>query len=213
LKSLSGQTARKNFEIVVLVKEEHKQIATPCTKVAEDAGAIILYGERLEELRKRYAHKCKDDDWFIVTHIDSDDMYAMDAMKIVEEQKMSDGLVLVFVDGYMLDTQMGAMWECLCGSAPLSYFSIVYSGASLKTEDAFHSYRAKHGLDFFHYQALSCKNKIALPKWKFCSTMNGSNITSVPTNPRIISRLGKKVDPSVLDQFIGKEIVGGKSKR
>ena len=178
LKSLNQQTCRSGLDVVVLVQEKHREVAVPCTKAALDAGALVLYGERLEELRKHYAAKLKDNDWFIYSHLDSDDMYARDALERVRVQKMSPGLVILFLNGYMYNIAENIMWEYICNNAAPSFFSVVYSGACLKSAEAFNAYRKKHELNKFHYQFPQCKNKVVLPSWNFCMTMNGSNITT-----------------------------------
>lgn len=186
------------------------EMAQPVLGALADFGVRAVADERkdimqrwlepAEAIRDAFHDAC---DYVVVTRIDSDDLYARDALACVHAEPPSDGLVTGFLDGYIFDISGRRLAPYVGRDRPMPFYSMTYSREALTSADAWHSYRARWGHDVYHHQVNRCPNWRALPDGRFCMTSNGTN-----TNTTWDSASGRReeiVDPGerarVLAQF------------
>jgi hypothetical protein len=183
LPSLRAQTFTE-FEVWALFRPEELEspMARPVLAALDEFGVRAVADERVEitqrtlepaePICRAFRDRC---DHLVLTRIDSDDLYARDALACVRAVEPSPGLVAGFLDGYIFEIATRRL-ACYVGrERPMPFYSMVYTAEALASPEAWRAYRVRWGHDVYHHQVKSCPNWRALPDGRFCITSNGTN--------------------------------------
>jgi len=213
MRSLNEQE-KKDFFIVAGIAKETEKICGPVLDVLRSSKIpakpfFHLASETFDRgqgpvLRavKEYLHGY---DELVVFFMDSDDMIGKSAMKIVQSQKLDQGLVMMFRKGYILlkgskDTD-DAIYVYDPGESPPPFFARAYVGKGIHDLAVYESAWKFHT---FHHKLHASLVKIMLPDWNFCVTAHAHNTSIAESSANAERRnvkIKKKLDQKWLSQM------------
>ena len=148
-------------------------IADPVLRILEELNAHISLNKP-EPMRVYYKDKC---DYLIQLWLDSDDMYHERIWEQIAKKPLQPGTVLVFNDGFCLDTRKWKLYRWLAKGSPPGFFAYVWTRKSLSSPKEFFQYGKRAGFLRRHFELLKCPRAVVMPNSLYCATMSGHNTT------------------------------------
>lgn len=124
-------------------------------------------------------------------HLDSDDMYANDALAEIAKKPAVPGVTMAFRKGFLWDNGEERLYDYDPKLCPPPFFARTYSRswhANLQQAEEEAGY-----LSFHHELLKKAKVLIDLPDGKFCVVVHGGNTSSTMRNPAIQSKLMNEI--------------------
>jgi len=199
LKSLEQQTF-KDFEIWTPVSPyADRGGAQHLLKSAREKGFHIFYdvAENKTKFSKPYTEaikKHKGVDYLVFINLDSDDVYAANAIEKIASYEPEPGLVLIFQDGYIYDPRIDRLAEYRMDNSPPPFFAMFYTKRALKNERRFLEYEDEWKMDGFHYEMLGAKNHKLIGNGYYSYIVHGSNTSTAWQKPETVRHVGENLE-------------------
>lgn len=220
LPSLKAQTFQ-DFDIWAMFLERDAELSQGCRKAIEEFGGHCatpapVYGGCMLDGFHDVAVRYKDADGLVVIGIDSDDMYAPEAIAAVVERPLEAGLAMLFPNGYMYDVRNGRMAKHAIDDYPehtrksrtLPFWAVVFTRPALQSEQAFEEYRVEWGLRRGNNTLLRADRTYILPEDLTCYLVHKENVYGGWENRHMVSKITRHITrPAEKAKVI--EIFGG----
>jgi hypothetical protein len=201
LPSLERQTHR-DFDVLITLQREQGRRNAPIKAVAKAHGCDVLVRPYMTWeyplAPNHHAYLCARYgalDWLILLHLDSDDCYAEDVVKLLLAEPLSEGLMMWFAWGFLYSLKDGRMARFGSDTGPQPFWAEVYSRAALTDAGTLMAYRYKWRMECYHSEvARSPNNRRLTHRGRFCQLIHGANATTAWADPNTAKKVGEFLD-------------------
>jgi len=201
----------QDFTIWGLFLEHDIENAGPIIDILNKYGAYSVIGsnnetllEGSEKVRAFYHNHCN---CLTMIHMDSDDMYTPDAIKLIMDVTPCPGRVIYFPRGYLYGAFSRKMAVFHAPKHPPPFLAMVFTNDSLSSEEKWQEYRKKWKMNTYHHKVHHCPKAIKIDGCHFCYMIHDENVVTSWNNPhtynKIVKHIGRDANVGRILRFFG----------
>ena len=206
LPSLKAQTFQ-DFDIWAMFLKRDKKLSKGCRGAIRDFGGDCVfpdpeYGGCILDGFYEVTAEYEGVDGLVVVGLDSDDMYAPQALARVAERPFEDGACLIFPNGYIYDVRDGRMAHHAIDGYPehdrrsrtLPFWAVMMGTRALANQETFEEFRADRGLRRANNTLLRSDRHYLLPDNLTCYLLHEENVCAGWDNRNMVSKITRYID-------------------